>query len=210
MAASDAAIRALKDLEAYLILRAPFDGVITERHGHPGTLVGPAGTPVARIEQVSRLRLTVPVPETYVSAINKGTRVSFTVGAFPGDTFEGVIARPAHSLDMKTRSMLVELDVNNARQRLAPGMFAEVQWPRSRSAASLFVPTTSVVRTSERQFVVRLRNGTAEWVDVRRGQVNGDLVEVFGELREGDVVARRGNDEIRPGSRVTATATTGR
>jgi RND family efflux transporter MFP subunit len=210
VAASDAAIRALKDLEAYLILRAPFDGVITERHVHPGTLVGPSGTPVVRIEQVSRLRLTVPVPETYVSAINKGTRVSFTVGAFPGETFEGVIARPAHSLDMKTRSMLVELDVNNARQRLVPGMFAEVRWPLSRPAASLFVPTTSVVRTSERQFVVRLRNSTAEWVDVRRGQVNGDLVEVFGELREGDVVARRGNDEIRPGTRVSATATASR
>jgi RND family efflux transporter MFP subunit len=202
VAASDAAVRALKDLEAYLVLRAPFDGVITERHVHPGTLVGPSGTPVVRIEQVSRLRLTVPVPETYVGAIRKGTRVSFTVGAFPSETFEGVIARPAHSLEMKTRSMLVELDVANPRQRLAPGMFAEVQWPLSRSQASLFVPTTSVVRTSERQFVVRLRNGTAEWVDVRRGQVNGDLVEVFGELRQGDVVARRGNDEIRPGTRV--------
>ena len=210
VAASDAAVRALKDLEAYLVLRAPFDGVITERHVHPGMLVGPSGTPVVRIEQVSRLRLTVPVPEAYVGAISKGTRVSFTVGAFPGETFEGVIARPAHSLDMKTRSMLVELDVTNPRQRLAPGMFAEVRWPLSRAQASLFVPTTSVVRTSERQFVVRLRNGAAEWVDVRRGQVNGDVVEVFGELREGDVVARRGNDEIRPGTRVTARAAASR
>lgn len=210
VAASDAAVRALTDLEAYLVLRAPFDGVVTERHVHPGTLVGPSGTPVVRIEQVSRLRLTVPVPETFVSAISRGIRVNFTVGAFPGETFEGVIARQAHSLDMKTRSMLVELDVSNPRQRLAPGMFAEVQWPLSRSQASLFVPTTSVVRTSERQFVVRFRNGVAEWVDVRRGQVSGDVVEVFGDLREGDVVARRGNDEIRPGTRVTATASANR
>jgi RND family efflux transporter MFP subunit len=204
VAAADAAIKALKDLESYLILRAPFDGVITERHVHPGSLVGPSGTPVVRIEQVSRLRLTVPVPETYVTAINKGTRVTFTLAAFPGEVFVGVIARPAHSLDMKTRSMLVELDVNNTGQRLAPGMFAEVQWPASRSQTSLFVPTTSVVRTSERQFVVRLRNGVAEWVDVRRGQVDGNLIEVFGELREGDLVARRGTDEIRPGTRVAA------
>jgi RND family efflux transporter MFP subunit len=204
IAASDAAVRALKDLEGYLVLRAPFDGIITERHVHPGTLVGPSGTPVARIEQVARLRLIVPVPENYVSAISRGVRVNFTVGAFPGETFEGVIARPAQSLDVKTRSMLVELDVSNPRQRLAPGMFAEVQWPLSRSETSLFVPTTSVVRTSERQFVVRLRNDAAEWVDVRRGQADGDLVEVFGDLREGDVVARRGNDEIRPGTRVSA------
>jgi RND family efflux transporter MFP subunit len=204
VAAAEAAIKALKDLEAYLILRAPFDGVITERHVHPGSLVGPSGTPVVRIEQVSRLRLTVPVPETYVAAINKGTRVTFIVSAFPGEMFFGVIARPAHSLDMKTRSMLVELDVNNPGPRLAPGMFAEAQWPVSRSQTSLFVPTTSVVRTSERQFVVRLRNGVAEWVDVRRGQLNGTLIEVFGELRDGDVVAARGSDEIRPGTRVAA------
>jgi membrane fusion protein (multidrug efflux system) len=204
VAAADAAIEALKDLESYLVLRAPFDGVITERHVHPGTLVGPSGTPVVRIEQISRLRLTVPVPETYVAGITRGTRVAFTVSAFPGQTFDGVIARPAYSLDMKTRSMLVELDVTNARQVLAPGMFAEVQWPISRAQASLFVPTTSVVRTSERQFVVRLRNGVAEWVDVRRGQVNGNLIEVFGDMREGDVVARRGSDEIRPGTRVAA------
>ena len=78
------------------------------------------------------------------------------------------------------------------------------------AGTSLFVPTTSVVRTSERQFVVRLRNGAAEWVDVRRGQADGDLVEVFGELREGDVVARRGNDEIRPGTRVGTAASVNR
>lgn len=118
--------------------------------------------------------------------------MGFRVSAFPDQTFQGVIARSAHSLDMKTRSMLVELDVANPRLTLAPGMFAEVQWPVSRAQTSLFVPTTALVRTSERQFVVRVRNGVAEWVDVRRGEVNGDVVEVFGDLREGDVVVRRG------------------
>jgi RND family efflux transporter MFP subunit len=210
VAAADAAIRALKDLESYLILRAPFDGVVTERHVHPGALVGPSGTPVVRIEQLSRLRLTVPVPETYVTGIARGARVSFTVPAFPGRMFDAVIARPAQSLDTKTRSMLVELDVDNGRQVLAPGMFAEVQWPVSRSQSSLFVPIGALVRTSERQFVVRLRNGVAEWVDVRRGQVNGELIEVFGDLRAGDVVARRGDDEIRPGTRVAPSAPVGR
>jgi Trk K+ transport system NAD-binding subunit len=64
------------------------------------------------------------------------------------------------------------------------------------------VPTTAVVRTSERQFVIRVRNGVAEWVDIRRGEVNGNLVEVFGDLREGDVIVPRANDEIRPGTRI--------
>lgn len=208
-AAAEAAVKAVAEMEAYLSLTAPFDGVITERNVHPGSLVGPSTGMLLRIEQVSRLRLTVPVPETYVGTIVKGTSVDFRVSAFPDQTFQGVIARPAHSLDLKTRSMLVELEVANPKLMLASGMFAEVQWPVSRAGASLFVPTTAVVRTSERQFVVRVRNGTAEWVDVRRGEVNGNLIEVFGDLRDGDIVVRRGNDEIRPGTKVNATAAKG-
>jgi membrane fusion protein, multidrug efflux system len=197
-------VKADAEMEAYLELTAPFDGVITERNVHPGSLVGPSTGALLRIEQVKRLRLTVPVPEAYVGTIRNGLKVDFRVSAFPDEAFQGVIARPAHSLDMKTRSMLVELDVNNLKRTLAPGMFAEVQWPVSRAQKSLFVPTTAVVRTSERQFVVRVRNGVAEWVDVRRGEVNGNVIEVFGDLREGDVVFRRGNDEIRPGTKIVA------
>lgn len=202
--AAAAAVKAVAEMESYLQLVAPFDGVITERNVHPGSLVGPATGSLLRIEQVTRLRLTVPVPEAYVGTITRGATVDFRVSAFPDQTFQGVIARPAHTLDMKMRSMLVELDVNNPKQLLAPGMFAEVQWPVSRAANSLFVPGTAVVRTSERQFVVRVRNGVADWVDVKRGEVNGEVVEVFGgDLRAGDEVVRRGNDEIRPGTKVT-------
>jgi RND family efflux transporter MFP subunit len=208
-AAAAAALKAVTELEAYLEIDAPFDGVITERNVHPGSLVSQSTGPMLRIEQTTRLRLTVPVPEAYVGAIMKGTKVDFKVSAFPDQTFQGVIARPAHSLDMKTRSMQVELDVTNAKLTLTPGMFAEVQWPISRAQTSLFVPRTAVVRTSERQFVVRVRNGVAEWVDVRRGEVNGDVIEVFGDLREGDVVVKRGNDEIRPGTKLSTTSAKG-
>jgi RND family efflux transporter MFP subunit len=208
-AAAEAALEAVTELEAYLEITAPFSGVITERHVHPGSLVSQSTGPMLRIEQISRLRLTVPVPETYVGAIMKGTTVDFRVSAFPDQAFQGVIARPAHSVDMKTRSMQVELDVKNPELTLTPGMFAEVQWPISRPGDSLFVPTTAVVRTTERQFVIRVRNGAAEWVDVRRGEANGPLLEVFGDLREGDVVVRRGNDEIRPGTKVAQTGAGG-
>jgi membrane fusion protein, multidrug efflux system len=201
--AAEAAVAAVTQMEAYLKLTAPFDGVITERNVHPGSLVGPSTGALLRIEQVSSLRLTVPVPESYVGAIVKGTKVDFEVSAFPDQKFQGVIARPAHSLDMKTRSMLVELDVTNPDLALAPGMFAEVRWPISRAQPSLFVPRTAVVRTSERQFVVRVRDGVAEWVDVRRGVLDGDTLEVFGDLHDGDIVVRRGSDEIRPGAKIT-------
>jgi membrane fusion protein, multidrug efflux system len=203
MAAAEAAVKAVAEMEAYLEVTAPFDGVITERNVHPGSLVGPSTGALLRIEQVSRLRLTVPVPEAYVATISRGQKVEFRVSAAPDQSFEGVIARPSHSLDMKTRSMLVELDVNNPKRWLAPGMFAEVQWPISRAQPSLFVPATAVVRTSERQFVVRVRNGATEWVDVRRGEVDGSHLEVFGDLREGDIVVRRANDEIRAGTKIT-------
>jgi RND family efflux transporter MFP subunit len=206
-AAADAAAKAVAELEAYLRLTAPFDGVITERNAHPGSLVGPSTGAVVRLEQVSRLRLTVPIPEAHVASIQRGAPVEFTVSAFPTLVFHGSIARPAYSLDLKTRSMLVELDVDNPKQQLAPGMFAEVRWPISRGQASLFVPTTAVVRMSERQFVVRVRNGVAEWVDVRRGEVSDGMIEVFGDLRDGDIVVRRGNDEIRPGTKITPAAT---
>jgi len=204
--AAQAALDAVEEMEAYLELRAPFEGVVTERNAHPGSLVGPSGLPVVRIEQVSKLRLLVPVPEIYVGGIARGTRARFKVAAYPDQVFEGVVQRPAHSLDVKTRSMLVELDVANPNRVLASGMFADVEWPVSRGATTLFVPTSAVVRTSERQFVVRVRDGVAEWVDVRRGEVQGELIEVFGDLQEGETVVRRGNDEIRPGTRIAASA----
>jgi RND family efflux transporter MFP subunit len=206
MKAAEAAVRAVREMEAYLELRAPFEGVVTERNAHPGSLVGPSGTPIIRIEQVSRLRLVVPVPEMYVGGITRGARVGFKVAAFPGQVFQGIVQRPSWSVDVKTRSMLVELDVANPNRLLTPGMFAEVQWPVVRRQATLFVPATALVRTSERQFVVRVQGGVAEWVDVRRGEVTGNMVEVFGDLHEGDIVIRRGNDEIRQGTRIAVSA----
>jgi RND family efflux transporter MFP subunit len=201
--AAEAAVQAVKDMESYLVLLAPFEGVVTERSVHPGSLVGPSGSPVVKIEQISRLRLLVPVPEMYVSGIALGDKVGFEVAAHPDRKFIGTVKRSAHSLDVKTRSMPVELDVENTDQALAPAMYAKVHWPVSRGTPSLFVPVSAVVRTSERQFVIRVRAGVAEWVDVRRGEAAGELIEVFGEIQEGDLVVRRATDEIRPGSRIT-------
>jgi RND family efflux transporter MFP subunit len=196
------AARSLRDIETYLQVTAPFDGVITERTAHVGSLVGPATAALVRIQQQSPLRLVAPIPEAYVGASAIGRTVSFTVTAFPGKTFAGTLARTSRALDVKTRTMAVELDVANSDGRLAPGMFAEVQWPVRRTEPSLFVPRTAVATTTERSFVIRVRDGAAEWVDVKRGAAMDQLVEVFGELRSGDEVATRATDEIRPGTRV--------
>jgi membrane fusion protein, multidrug efflux system len=196
------AAKSLRDLESYLQVTAPFDGVVTERTAHVGTLVGPGSGPILRLQQVARLRLVASIPEAYVATVTLGQPIAFTVAAFSGETFTGTLARAARALDAKTRTMAVELDVANGDGRLAPGMFAEVQWPVKRSGASLLVPRTAVATTTERTFVVRVRNGMAEWIDVKRGATIEGLVEVIGSLRPGDDVAVRGTDELRAGTPV--------
>jgi RND family efflux transporter MFP subunit len=191
----------LKDLEAYLRITAPFDGTVTDRLVHPGALVGPGADPVMLvIQQIAHLRLVVPVPEEDAGGIVRGAQVQFHVPAYPERAYTGVVARIAHSLDQKTRTMAVELDVFNRDASLSPGMYPSVKWPVRRAHPSLMVPKTSVVTTTERTFVIRNHDGRAEWVNVTKGVADGDLIEVSGDLKPGDTVVRRANDEIRPGS----------
>src|SRR5262250_1381747 len=213
--AAEQALQAVAQTEAYLQVKAPFDGVVTERNVHPGALVGPAGAPgvavpMLRIETLSRLRVVVPVPETYAAGVPEGTKVDFTVPAFPGRTFSGTIARISHSVDVKTRTMPVELETANGKGELSPGTFADVLWPVRRSYPTVFVPTSSVANTLERVFVIRVRDGKAEWVDVKMGPTVDKMTEVFGNLHQGDVVAIRGTDELRPGTSVTAQQSSGK
>jgi membrane fusion protein (multidrug efflux system) len=207
--AAEASLKSISEIESYLYIRAPFAGVVTERNVHPGALVGPNGSsggqlPLVRVEQTSRLRLVVPVPEKYVADMADGAQIEFTVPAYPNQTFSGTVARIARSVDVKTRTMPVELDVHNVGGRLASGMFPEVLWPVRRSEPTLFVPASAVARTTEATFVVHIRNGNPEWVNVRTGEMEGKLIEIFGDVHEGDEVAVRGTDELRPGTRVNA------
>ncbi|HEY2014460.1 MAG TPA: efflux RND transporter periplasmic adaptor subunit [Bryobacteraceae bacterium] len=203
--AAQAAVNAIQDLEKYLQVTAPFDGVITERNVHPGALVGPSGDKAQgamfHLEQNTRLRLVVAVPEVDVSGLATGAHVQFTVPAYPGQTFSGVISRVSHSMDPKTRAMPVELDVSNPRGQLAPGMYPTVNWPVHGAKPSIVVPATSVVTTTERTFVIRAKNGLAEWVNVSKGPPAGpDSIEVVGALQPGEKIVKRASDEIREGA----------
>ena len=206
------ALQSVADIEGYLKVVAPFDSVVTERNVHPGALVGPAGGPAAppmmRLMKTDRLRLVVPVPEAYVADVRRGATLTFTVPAYPGQDFVGTIARLAQAVDVRTRTMAVELDVMNRDGRLAAGTFCQVRWPVHRSKPSLFVPVSSVASTTDRTFVVRVKGAKAEWVDVKTGLTSGALIEVFGDLHAGDAVATRGTDEIRPGADVVSKPTT--
>jgi RND family efflux transporter MFP subunit len=201
--AAEGDLRALKEMQSYLRIAAPFDGIITDRLVHPGALVGPgADAPLLILQQISRLRLVVAVPEEDCGTVTLGAKLAFHVPAFPERIYSGIIARSAHALDPKTRTMAVELDVTNADGSLAPGMYPSVNWPVRRSRPALLVPVSSVVTTTERTFVIRERDGQAEWVDVRKGPADGGLVEVMGNLRAGDKIIGRATDEIRDGSRL--------
>lgn len=161
-------------------------------------------TPIVQIQTLTRHRLVVPVPEYDAAGIPAGTEVSFTVPSFPGRVFEAPIARISGAVDVKTRTMPVELDVKDPKAELDPGAFCEVVWPVRRASATLFVPASSVGSDLERTFVIRVRADHAEWVDVKTGVTSGTLMEVFGDLNEGDVVAVRGTDQLRPGTAVSA------
>ena len=201
------ALASVSDMEGYLRITAPFSGVVTERNVHPGALVGPTGgpgtaAPIVRIVESDRLRLVIPVPEAYTAGVANGTSLTFTVAAYPGQGFTGRLSRISESVDVTTRTMAVELDVNNTDGRLAPGTFCQVKWPVRRTAPSLLVPSGSVASTTGRTFVIRVRDGRTEWVDVKTGLTSGPLVEVFGDLKAGDQIAARGTDELKAGTSV--------
>ncbi len=220
IAAAKGALDSVAQMESYLRIVAPFEGIVTDRNVHPGALVGPASgaggaPPMLRIETLGRLRLVVPVPEAAASDVPPGEQIKFTVPAYPTETFHAPVARISHAIDAKTRTMPVELEVANAGTKLTPGTYCQVQWPVRRSAPSHFVPPSAVSTNQERTFVIRVaasgpNAGKAEWVDVKTGEnitsQSGSLVEVFGALNDGDMVVLRASDAIRPGSAVTARA----
>ena len=201
-------LRGVAQLESYLEIRAPFDGVVIQRNLHPGALVGPASgqagaQPIVQIESVSRLRVVVPVPEPYTAGVREGQQVTFSVPTYPGRTFRAPVARISHDIDQKTRTMQVELDFRNADAQITPGTFTSVEWPIHRPYATLFVPSSAVTTDLQRAFVIRVRQGKAEWIDITTGVTVNGKTEVFGDLQPGDVVVANATDSIRSGTAIS-------
>jgi membrane fusion protein, multidrug efflux system len=207
VSAAESDLAAVSDLLNYLNITAPYDGMITERNMHEGSFAYPPHgqdgyPPMLRIKQLSLLRVVIPVPDYAVDGVNIGTPIKFTVSAYPNRVFEGKVARIAHSLDPKTRTEPVELNYWNTDRVIDPGMFPQIHWPMKRSYKTTFVPLTAVYTSLETPMVVKIQDGKARWVEVRRGQVMKDQVEVFGDLSEGDTIALNGSDDIADGSPV--------
>lgn len=194
---------------SYLDIRAPFDGYITERNMHVGSLVGPLGNgaypAICRIQQLDLLRIVAPVPERDTAGVLPGAPVEFSVSTFPDTRFKGTVARIGNYLDKSTRTEPVELNYNNPKYKILPGMFCKVYWPTRRPNPTLFVPITSVVATALETFICKVRDDKIEWVKVKKGQTMGNLVEIFGDIKEGDLVAKTGSEELQEGTEVKPT-----
>ncbi len=194
------------DFASYLEIRAPFDGYITERNMHVGSFVGPLGTgaypAICRIQQLDLLRIISPVPERDTAGVLPGAEVYFSVSTFPDKRFKGTVARIGNYLERSTRTEPVELNFNNPNYKILPGMFCRVYWPTRRPSPTLFVPITSVVATALETFVCKVKDDKIDWVKVSKGQTMGNFVEIFGDVHEGDVVAKTGSEELQEGMAV--------
>ncbi len=193
-------------LSKYLTVTAPFDGVITERNISPGALVGPGESgakPLFVLEDNTKLRLTLAIPENLTNAVPNKGEVAFTVSASPDKQYKALYARSSRSLTETNRSMMTEFDVNNSTHELKAGMYAQVQLNTERTVKTLFVPSSAVVSSSEKVFVIRQKEGKAEWVKVSRGMVVDTLVEVFGDLQAGDPIVKKASEEYREGQNLS-------
>lgn len=205
----DAAKSAYKEVaanQAYLNIRAPFDGVVSVRNANLGAYVGPAGKgsdqPLFVIEDQKRMRLVVSVPENYTGGLNDKEDVTFTVRSIPNKKFTAQIKRLAGALDEKLRAERLEMDVYNKDGKLLPNMYADVNVPLPGGDSAIIVPKTAVVTSTEKVFVIRVINHKAEWVTVRKGIETDGQVQIFGELKEGDQLVKVASEEIRDGDTV--------
>jgi RND family efflux transporter MFP subunit len=198
-----------KTMYQYLVISAPFAGVVTKRYANTGSLIQ-AGTasqtqamPVVRLSQNGLLRLALPVPESAVPAIHLGEPVDVRVSALHR-SFPGRVARFEDRVDQSTRTMKTEVDVPNSSLVLIPGMYAEVDLVTDQRKNVLSIPVEAIdgSGTSARVFTVQ-PSGTIRIVTVSLGIENAQRIEVrSGDLKEGDSVVVGSRSGLKDGNKV--------
>lgn len=204
------AYQELRAIEDYLVIRAPFSGVITERNVDLGTYVGPAGKgsdkPLLVLQTADRLRLALSVPEANAPFLNLGDTIHFAVKSLPQKKYFALIARKSGALDSRLRSERIEVDVLNGGRELKPLMVAEATIPLRAKSATFFIPKPALVESNLGVYVVKVENGKTKKISVIKGRALPDQVEVFGELSEGDLILKKASEEITEGMWVPAAA----
>jgi RND family efflux transporter MFP subunit len=202
---SKAAQQKTQTLWGYTEITAPFAGVITQRYADPGAMIQ-AGTssqtqamPVVRLSENNRLRLVIPVPESTVALIHLGTPVDLDVQALH-KTFTGKVARFSERLDSDTRTMRVEVDVENPALELVPGMYATASIVLESASDAVIVPVEALDHTETKpQVFVINPNQKVEVRPVSTGLETSDRVQIKNGISSGDLVVTGNRAQLKPG-----------
>lgn len=191
-------------INKYLRITAPFNGVITARFISEGALVGDNASrePLFKLAQQDKLRLTVAIPEKQAQALLPGTKATFSVVDFAGKKFNATLSRNSGALDVASRSVIAEFDIPNAVTALRAGQYAKVNVQLMRLQPTLWVPTTSIVQAQSGIFIIKVENDLTKRIPVQTGVVNDTLTEVFGDLQASDKILQKGSEEIKEGIQI--------
>lgn len=199
----------LDAMMAYTTIRVPFDGMVTARHVHPGALIQAGTTTQAQasaivtVVDLSRLRVTVMVPESDVRWISRRTSVGMTFDARPKEIHTGTVTRYASALDPQTRTMPTEIEIINPTELLYPGMYAHITLTLESLANRMTVPRQAVRQDGGAQQVFVVEDGRVQARAVRVGYQDAVIVEVPDGLNGNEQVIVQGQNRVRPGDRVT-------
>ena len=203
LSAARSAYNEIKNINDYLVIKAPFSGTITNRSIDIGAYVGPMSkTPLLVVENNQKLRLNLSVPEANTPYINIGDTIRFYVRSQPQVKHMALVSRKSGSLDARLRSEKIEADFNNHQNQLKPYMVAETMIPLQNDVATFFVPKMSVVESGMGTYVIRVEQGKTKNIPVSMGRIWEDKIEVFGELGEGDNILKMASEEIMEGTAV--------
>jgi RND family efflux transporter MFP subunit len=207
---NDANVRRLEELQRFQKIYAPFDGVITARNTDIGALINSGasapGQELFHLAAINILRVFVAVPQVYSQAVRPGATASLTLDEFPGKIFSGTIARNSNSIDPASRTLLVEVDVDNRSGTLFPGAYVRVRLKLPQLVSSVTVPANTLLFRSEGLRVGVVRNGRAELVPVTIGRDYGSSVEVVSGLQLTDAVIVNPSDSLIGGTAVRVNA----
>jgi RND family efflux transporter MFP subunit len=203
LSAARANVARLRTVDAYRTVKAPFEGVITQRNVDVGALVSSGNTLLYRLAQTRTLRTYVNVPQRSVTAVHVGQAAALTLSDFPGRTFSGTVARLARALDPASRTMLVEVDVPNVDGALFPGSYANVELIGSLANPPLVVPAAALVfRTDGAQLAVVRPDKTVHLQKVAVGRDYGDRLEILSGVDDGTTIVAVAGDIAREGAKI--------
>jgi RND family efflux transporter MFP subunit len=197
----------LEQLQSYEKVFAPFDGVVTARRTDIGSLIAAGtGSPASELfhmASLSTLRIYVAVPETYARAARADAPVSVTFEEFPGEHFDGKVVRNSNSIDAASRTLNVEVDVDNAKGEIMPGAYGFVHFTLDH-ANGLTIPANTLLFRRDGLQVAVVRGGKAQLISVKVGRDYGDQVEIVSGLAPDDRVILDPSDSLVSGAEVQA------